>query len=110
RATIDGQTFVDRTMSRRIRIGNYRDYWSASERRDCAVFTRKDKTRCTRSCTVVYDKAIAAIKDEARGISLLATCSGNRERRDNSPATHVVECCFAGSVVGDPPRGCWTRV
>src|SRR4030095_6863547 len=108
-ATIDGEAFIDRTMGRRIRIWNNRYYWIAPERRDRAVLTGKDKPRSTRSGAVVYDKAIAAIKDEAGRIPLLASHSWN-DKEGRGVGTNVEERCLASAVVGDPPRRCGTRV
>src|SRR5204862_5633783 len=78
--TIDCQTFIDRSMRQRIRIRDDRHNWGSFERRDCAVLAGKDKPRCSRSAdTVVYYKAGATVKNEARGIPLCSTRSWNRK-------------------------------
>src|SRR6266850_8210635 len=103
RTTIDGQPFIDRTMRHRIHIRDDGHNWVPLERRDCAVLAGKDKPRRSGSAdTVVYYKASAAIEDETSRISLRGAHSWNRKERGGS-GTDVVERCFAGPVVGDPP-------
>src|SRR6266516_4744871 len=101
--TIDCQTFIDRSMRQRIRIRDNRHYWVASERRDCAVLTGKDKPRWTRPGTVVYYKAIAAVKNEARWIPLRTASAGNRKGCLNGVSADVEQRGFASAVIGKPP-------
>src|SRR6266702_980462 len=109
-ATIDGQTFIDRTMSQRIHIRDDGHNWGSSERRDCAVLTGKDKPRWTRPGTVVYYKASAAVKNEARGIPVRAADAGNRKGCRTGVSGDVAQRGFAGAVICNPPWRCWAGV
>src|ERR1043166_6719538 len=99
RATINGQTFIDRAVRQRIHVRDDGRDDAASECRDGAVLAGKDK-QCR---TTVNHKAATAIEHQAGRIPLGAARSWDRKERGGCGAD-VVERCFSGSVIGNPPR------
>src|SRR6266536_2048975 len=98
-ATIDRRTCIDRTIGQRMHSRDDGHSRGSSERRDCAVLTGKDKPRWTRPGTVVYYKASAAVKNEARRIPLRAADAGNRKGCRNGVSGDIEQRGFAGAVI-----------
>ncbi len=86
------------------RVVHDADHGNTPKSRDGAVLAREDEAGGARACTVVHDKAGAAVPHEAGRRALLAPRTWNRDDQGDGAGTDVVERGAARPIVGDPPR------
>src|SRR4030095_17093442 len=80
-STVNSQAFIDGTMRRGLRVGDYGHNRGALECRERAVLAGEDEAcRTRRADAVVHDQAGAAVKDQSSRIALRA--AGARNRKD----------------------------
>src|SRR6266446_4110652 len=99
-STVNGQAFIDGTMRRGLRVGDYCHNRGALECRERAVLAGEDEAcRTGRADAVVHDEAGAAVKDDSSRIALRAAGARDRKGCRNRVSGDVVQCGLAGAVI-----------